>query len=167
MRTLACIAVAAMLGSTGAALAASQTDQAFMRKAIQGDMAEVQMGQLAQQKGGSQQVKSFGQTLINDHQANEQKADQIAKQIGVTPPNSPSAQQKADYDRLSRLSGTAFDRRFAAMMVMDHRQTIDAFRRQSRMSNGAVGQYAKQTLPTLEKHLRMAERIEHTNTALR
>lgn len=165
MRTLACVALATLLGSAGAALAASRADQAFMTKAIQGDLAEVQIGHLAQQKGGSQAVKSFGQTLVHDHSANEQKADQLAKQIGMTPPNSPSAQQKADYQRLSRLSGSAFDRRFAAMMVADHRKDINAFRRQARKSNDTVGQYARQTLPTLEKHLLLAKRLEHTKIA--
>lgn len=166
MKKLAFFVFATLLGTAGAA-AASRADQAFMTKAIQGDMAEVQMGQLAQQKGQNQQVKSFGQMLVNDHQANEQKADQLAKQIGMNPPSSPSAMQKADYNRLSKLSGAAFDRRFAAMMVADHRKDISEFRQESRKSNDAVAQFTKQTLPVLEKHLRAAEKIERTHTAAR
>jgi putative membrane protein len=167
MKKSAFVVLATLLGSTTAVFAASHADQAFMTNAIQGDLAEVQMGQLAQQKGGSEQVKSFGGMLVNDHQANEQKADQIAKQIGMTPPASPSAMQKSDYDRLSKLSGADFDRRFAAMMVADHKKNISAFRRESRKDNGAVAQFAKQTLPVLEKHLKAAEKIEHAHTAAR
>lgn len=162
MNKLAFVALATLLCSGGVAFAATQAQQAFMTQAIQGDLAEVQMGKLAQQKGATQQAKSFGQILTNDHQANEQKANQVAKQIGVTPPTSPSAEQKSDFDRLSKLSGEAFDRQFAAMMVEGHRKNISEFRREARVNN-AVGQYAKQTLPTLEKHLRAAERLEHTS----
>jgi putative membrane protein len=139
--------LATLLCSSGVAFAAIQ--QAFITRAMQGNLAEVQMGKLAQQKGATQQAKSFGQMLTNDHQANQQKADQVAKQMGVTAPTSPSATQKSDYDHLSKLSGAAFNRQFAAMMVKDHRKNISEFRREARMK-GPVGQYAKQTLPTLQ-----------------
>ena len=158
MNKLAFVALATLIYSSVLAVAATQ--QAFMTRAMQTNLAEVQMGKLAQEKGSTQQVKSFGQMLTKDHQANQQKANQIAKQTGVTPPTSPSAVQKSDYDRLSKLSGAAFDRQFAAMMMDGHRNAINEFRREARMKD-AVGEYAKQTLPTLEKHLREAERLEH------
>jgi putative membrane protein len=167
MKTLTSLTLVALLGSASAALAASQADQTFMTKAIQGDMAEVQMGQLAQQKGGSDGVKSFGQMLVTDHQANQQQAEQLANQIGVTPPTAPSAKQKADYDRLSKLSGAQFDRQFAQMMVKDHRKDISEFQKEARNSKDQVAQYASQTVPTLEKHLRAAEQLDHNRAASR
>lgn len=160
MNKLASVALATLLGSAGAAYAATQ--QPFITRAIQADLAEVQMGKLAQQRGTTQQVTSFGQMLTNDHQASEQKARQVAKQMGVKPPTSPSVMQRSAYDHLSKLSGVAFDRQFAAMMVQGHRKNISEFRREARVS-GPVGQYAKQILPTLEKHLRAAERLQHTS----
>jgi putative membrane protein len=166
MKTLTCVALAALLGSTAAALAASQADRTFMTKAIQGDMAEVQMGQLAQQKGQTDAVKSFGQMLVTDHQANQQKAEDLAKQIGVRAPTAPSAEQKADYDHLAKLSGTAFDRHFASMMVADHKKDVQAFKREAK-NKDQVAQFANETLPTLQKHLDAAEKLEHSNTASR
>src|SRR5262249_15386042 len=98
--------------TTGSANTLSRTDQQFMTKAIQGDLAEVQIGKLAQQKGESSDVKQFGQMLEQDHGQNLQQAQQVANQIGLTPPTQPSAEQKATYDRLNRLSGAGFDRQF-------------------------------------------------------
>lgn len=167
MTRLASMTLAFLLGSAMAAFAANRADQTFITKAIQGDMAEVQMGQLAQQKGGSDAVKSYGQMLVNDHQANQQQAEQVASQIGVKPPSSPSAKQKADYDKLSKLSGRQFDRQFAQMMVMDHQKDISEFRHQARNANDPVGQFASQTLPTLQKHLDAAEKLERGHTASR
>jgi predicted outer membrane protein len=92
MRNIVLVAVAAtLLGFATAAVSAGRADQKFIEDAIQGNLAEVQMGQLAQQKGQSDEVKSYGEMLVTDHQANNEKAKQVANEIGVSPPNEPSA----------------------------------------------------------------------------
>jgi putative membrane protein len=50
-------------------------DQTFINDAVQSDLAEVQMGKLAQQKGQSQGVKDFGQMLEQDHSQHLQNAN--------------------------------------------------------------------------------------------
>jgi putative membrane protein len=145
-----------------AALAATitSTGTTFVKNAIQGDNAEIKMGQLAQQNGGSQGVKGFGKTLVTDHTAAKQEAESVAKQMGVTPPPDvkPDAQQA--YDKLSKMSGASFDREFAQHMVMDHRKDIAEFREQARAGLGPASNLAAKQLPTLEKHLRTAEDLQ-------
>jgi putative membrane protein len=41
----------------------NKADQLFLSKAIQGDLAEVKIGSLAQEKGQSDEVKQFGKML--------------------------------------------------------------------------------------------------------
>jgi putative membrane protein len=137
----------------------SKADQSFMKEAIQGDLAEVKMGQLAQQKGQSEDVKQFGQTLQQDHSQNLQQAQQLAQQNGMTPPTEPSAEAKKMYDKLSKMSGAQFDKAFAKDMVSDHKKDIAKFQKESK-SQGPTGQFAQQTLPVLQKHLQMAQSIE-------
>ncbi|HEY7247738.1 MAG TPA: DUF4142 domain-containing protein [Xanthobacteraceae bacterium] len=161
-------AVAAALGAgTAAAQAqnskATQAEKSFMTEAIQGDLAEVEMGKLAQQKGTSQDVKQLGSTLVTDHGANLDKAKSVAQSAGVTPPSAPSAKQKAMYDRMSKLSGEQFDKQFAKEMVQDHQKDIRGFEKQSK-SSGPVGEFAKDTLPTLRKHLEMAQSLSRSTT---
>jgi putative membrane protein len=43
--------------------------QNFVKEAIEGNLAEVQMGQLAKKQGGSEGVRAFGDMLENDHSA--------------------------------------------------------------------------------------------------
>lgn len=138
--------------------APSREDRQFVTEAIQGDMAEVKMGQLAQEKGQSQAVKQFGQTLQNDHSANLQKAQQLAQSMGVTPPSQTLSKDQAVYDRLNKLSGAQFDRQFAQAMVRDHREDIVAFLKEAKKS-GATANFAKETLPTLRKHLQIARQL--------
>jgi putative membrane protein len=58
----------------------------FIKEAIQGNLAEVKAGQLAQQKGASQGVKDFGTALVSDHQAANESATRIAQKMNVTAP---------------------------------------------------------------------------------
>jgi putative membrane protein len=160
--------VAASLAPAAVLAAASKAaDRTFITDAIQGNLAEIQMGQLAQQKGQNDAVKSFGQMLVTDHQADNDKAKQVASQLGVTPPTQPSAKEKAGYRKLAKLSGAAFDRQFARMMVTDHKQTIAQFQREAKKTNDPLGRYASDSLPVLKKHLDTAEKIESSKSASR
>jgi putative membrane protein len=137
----------------------SKADQQFLKEAIQADMAEVQVGQLAQQKGQSEDVKQFGQMLQQDHSQNLQQAQQLAQQHDVTAPAEPNAEQKKMYDKLSKLSGQQFDRQFAKDMVADHKKDIAKFQKEAKGS-GPFAQFAQQTVPVLQKHLQTAQGIE-------
>jgi putative membrane protein len=141
----------------------SAADRAFIQDAIQGDLAEVQVGKLAQERGESEQVKQFGQRLERDHGANLEKAKPLAESMGVTLPTAPNAEQKATYDELSGLSGVQFDRQFAKKMVQDHKKDIKAFEHATR-GTGTTADFAKQTLPTLREHLKIARSLGGSKT---
>src|SRR3954471_16421431 len=73
--------------------------QKFLKEAIEGNFAEVQMGQLAQKQANTDGVRSLGQMLEKDHSDANQKATAAANSVGMTPPAAPNKKQKADYDR--------------------------------------------------------------------
>lgn len=163
--TLVAAAPALAQHATHTQSATQQTgDQAFVKQAIQGNLAEVQLGQLAQQKATDPQVRQFGQMLATDHEANNEKAEALAKAMNVTPPSAPNAEQKQMYQRLSGLSGPAFDREFVSHMIADHRKDIALFTKETKSSNAQVAQYAQATLPDLKKHLQAAEVLSKTTT---
>jgi putative membrane protein len=116
MKTMLTAAVLALALAGGAALAqdkANKPTQKFLIQAIEGNFAEVRMGELAQSNGQSAAVKSYGQELASDHGSANQKAMDAAKSLGVTPPSGPSAKQTADYDKMAKLKGAAFDKEFS------------------------------------------------------
>src|SRR5439155_20483173 len=74
IRLLMAGALAGLIVSSPA-FAQDKASQKFLKEAMEGNLAEVQMGQLAQKNGGSDRVRSFGQMLQKDHSdANENAA---------------------------------------------------------------------------------------------
>jgi len=136
----------------------ANADQNFLNEAVEGDLAEIDVGKLAQEKGQNQDVKQFGRMLEQDHSQNLQKAKQTAQEMGFKPPTEPNAKQKQMYEQLSKLSGEQFDRQFAQDMVNDHKQDISKFEKEAK-SKGPFADFARQTIPTLEKHLQTAESL--------
>jgi putative membrane protein len=168
---LSLILAAALTCSGAAAIAqgrsADKASQKFIAMAVEGNLAEVQMGQLAQQKGNSDGVRSFGQMLQQEHAAAAQKSTAVATQLGVTPPTEPSRKHKALHDRLAKLSGDAFDKRFASEMVKDHKKAVAEYQRAAKKQNDPAGAYASETLPTLQKHLETAQALAKGGPATR
>jgi len=160
--TMLAIGLAGALAATGATAQTKQADkdsQKFIKAAIEGDIAEVDIGKLAQEKGESDAVKQFGAMLVKDHGAHKAKAEQVANELGVTPPTGSSFSSKATYTKLKLLSGASFDRSFAKSMVKDHEEDIKEYKKESSKTD-AAGQLAKETLPVLQKHLQTAQSLE-------
>jgi putative membrane protein len=143
-----------------------KASQKFLKEAMEGNFAEVEMGKLAQKNGQSEGVRSLGQMLEKDHSAANTKAAEAAKSMSVSPPSEPNRKQKADYDRMSKLSGAKFDIEFARHMVADHKKDISEYDKEAKKSD-AAGAYAKETLPTLRKHLETAQSLTGATTGRR
>lgn len=134
------------------------SDTAFAEKAAQGGLAEVKLGTLAEERAESPDVKGFGKRMVEDHTKANQELMKIAGQSGVTLPSTLTAKDEEEYDRLSKLSGAAFDHAYISHMISDHRADIAEFRHEA--NNGMdpeLKAFAAKYLPVLEEHLRLAE----------
>jgi putative membrane protein len=139
--------------------ASAQSDPTFLTEAIQINLAEISVGDLAQKNGGSDDVKSFGKMLVEDHTASNTKATSLAQANGITPPGEPNAEEKKMHDELAKLSGMEFDREFAKAMVTGHEKAIAKFEAVAK-GDDDVAKFAQETLPTLQKHLKTAQSLK-------
>lgn len=140
---------------------AADTDpHAFLTKAIEGDNSEITLGRVAEHKGASPEVRRFGAMLVHDHAASRVQAEKIASAFGVKPTSELQPEAKDELNKLHGLSGKAFDQEFARYMVQDHRKDIDDFNQEAQGGQPRLAAFAKKTLPTLHKHLDMAEHIQ-------
>lgn len=136
------------------------SDREFVRKAAQGGLAEVELGQLATEKAASPDVKQFGQRMVDDHTKANDQLKQIAQQQGIAVPDKLDAKDAATKARLEKLSGKAFDRAYMHDMVTDHTKDVTEFKHEANSGkDSAVKSFAQQTVPTLEDHLKEAKNI--------
>lgn len=133
----------------------------FMDKAAEGGLAEVQLGQLAEQKASSQSVKDFGKRMVTDHSQINDRLKTLASSDGVALPTTMDAKDQALYNKLSGLSGPAFDRDYMRAMVKDHKTDVAEFQKEANTSrNEGVKSFASSTLPTLQQHLQLAQSVD-------
>ncbi|HZW76643.1 MAG TPA: DUF4142 domain-containing protein, partial [Caldimonas sp.] len=113
----------------------SSSDKSFVEEAAIGGMAEVQMGKLAQQKGGSHQVKQFGTRMVDDHSKVNDDLKQVADSKGITLPSELNGEHKNKVAKLERLSGAQFDRAYMDGMVSAHKKDIAEFQKQAKSAH--------------------------------
>jgi putative membrane protein len=141
--------------------AATGGDARFIAEAARGNEAEIELGQLAQQKAQSPEVKSLAQRLVTDHTRANQQLKQLAQKEGVSVPTGLDKDQKDLRARLEKLNGAAFDRAFVDAQVKDHQKDVKFYQDEgSRLQDPQLKSFAQQTLPVLQEHLQMAERAE-------
>lgn len=140
------------------AKSSGSADHSFIMKAAQGGMAEVQLGKLAADKASSEQVKQFGQKMVDDHSKANDELKSIAQSKNITLPADLDSKDKALMNRLEKLSGAQFDRAYMQAMLKDHRTDVSEFRKEASSGKDAeVKAFASKTLPTLESHLQLAQ----------
>jgi putative membrane protein len=139
---------------------ASPVDRVFVKKAMQGSMAEVQLGQLTLQKSENEQVKQFAQRMIDDHTKLNEQMKPVAQQVGVDVPAQVSKKDRAVIAKMQGLSGAAYDQAYIKDMVKDHKQDLSDF--QMEASSGqdqTVKDAASQGSKVIAGHLQMAQQM--------
>ena len=134
----------------GASQAPARDERTFVEKVAIGGIAEVHLGQLAQQKASSDQVKQFGSRMVQDHGKANDDLKRVASDNGIQMPGSLDKKHEKDLERLQKLSGAEFDRAYMKYMVGDHKKDVAEFEKESKSGKDtAIKDFAVKTLPTL------------------
>ncbi|HYC88722.1 MAG TPA: DUF4142 domain-containing protein [Thermoanaerobaculia bacterium] len=134
-------------------------DRDFLEHATEGSNAEIEIGKLARARGVRPEVRAYGERMIADHTAINQRLAAIAKKHRIILPTSLGDHQLS-YDRLVDLHRDRFDKEFLQIMVEDHDQAAELFRRQA--AGGAdpeLKAFAAQTHPLIVAHLDHAKSL--------
>lgn len=107
----------------------SEADLATLQHHHDVNLMEIEMGQIAQQRGGPA-VKKYAAALVKDHQAADKTAIGLAKARGVTLSSHATPvsdveeaehqKQMAMMEKLKTLEGANFDREYLSAMVDGH-----------------------------------------------
>lgn len=132
----------------------NEQDRTFLRQAHQGNLAEIQAGQAAQDMGASQAVRELGAKLISDHTKMDDDVSQVAKQAGVDLPTKPSAVQRRQLGQVAGKSGEEFDRAWLVSQIAGHRQSLANGATELRKgSSPEVKKLASDAKPIVQTHL--------------
>jgi putative membrane protein len=149
-----------MNGMQTAAGQPSPVDRMFVGKAMQGSLAEVQLGQLTLQKSNNAQVKEFAQRMIDDHTKLNEQMKPVAQQLGVTVPDQISKGDRKTIAKLQALSGTAYDQAYIKDMVKDHKQDLNEFQMEASSGQDQTAKdAANQGSKIIAQHLQMAQQM--------
>jgi len=135
-------------------------ERMFLQRAAEGGTAEVQLGKLAVEKASADDVKAFGQKMVDDHtQLNNQMAP-LAESKGVALPRKMGKADQAEYDKLAGLSGEAFYKEYVAYMVKDHHEYLREFRTAAMNTNDPDMKMAlDKAAKVIREHMVMADKL--------
>ena len=155
-----CFAASLVLLLPMVAFSAEIPDAKFYRDAAEGGLAEVAMGNLAQQKAQSPSVKEFGAQMVKDHTAANEKLKALAQSKNITLPANPSVGAIETKSKLQVLAGPSFDKSYIKGMIKDHEEDIAEFKKEATTGKDPDARaFASATLPTLEEHLKKIQAI--------
>ena len=146
--------------NTSAASSLARADRNFATTAARAGLAEVAEAQIALQKSNDADIKKFAQRMVDDHSKANAQLTSIARAKGLNLPTAPSRSDQSEAERLQKLRGDAFDRRYVSDQTDAHKQAVSLFTTESKSGkDNDLKSFAAQTLPTLQDHYRMIRSI--------
>ena len=135
-------------------------DMGFVREAASGNLMEIQLGQLAQNKASNPAVKQFAQRMVADHNNLQNQLTSVASSGGQSFTPTMDSRHQNQINRLQNLSGAEFDRNYMSLMIRAHQRDVNNFQTQSQSANSAqVRTLAANSLPVLQQHLSLAQQV--------
>lgn len=158
----------------------SDDDRDFVSKISMGNAAEIELGKMASEKGLSQDVKQFGQMMVQDHTKAGASLKQAVGPFSLATPETIDQEHRDLMATLGKLNGREFDREFIDAMVDGHEHVKDTLETRvdghgvlgrdkdtapvaEHSDNAAtmsVNAWAAATLPTVNHHFEMAKQIK-------
>jgi putative membrane protein len=139
---------------------ASPADQAFVREEMERDATEAQLGQLAQQKAESPDVKQLAEKMVETRTNLDKQLAPIAKGLNVDQPREPSKKGKQLIAKLEALSGPQFEEEYLRTVVKDHQQDVKDFKAESGAAQDpTLQQAARQDEGVFQSQLQIIEQI--------
>jgi len=138
----------------------ANVDQEFVTKATTAGLAEVNQAQLAVKLARDAAVKKFAKKMIEDHGKANKELLALVNKKKLKSATKMDAEHKKMYDKLKKLSGGEFDRAYMSGQVKDHEDAVALFEKEgSSGKDDDLKKWAKEKLPTLRMHLKMAREI--------
>ena len=143
-------------------LGISPTTADFVKEVAISDMFEIQSNKLAEDKGNASE-KAFASQMVTDHTktSTELKGLVSSGKVKEELPTALDSSHQSKLDKLKGENGKDFSSDFDAMQISAHKDAVSLFERYAKGGdNAGLKDWAGKTLPALQHHLDMAEKLD-------
>ncbi|MDR7212365.1 DUF4142 domain-containing protein [Flavobacterium piscis] len=138
-----------------------EDDSEFLVDAAEINLAEIEIGKLAQQKSTNPAVKKFGKMLVDEHEKSATEVKSLAESRNFSLPTSITEDGKEEYNKLNEKTGTDFDKKFVDAMIDGHENAIDKFKIAAENANDEeIKAWAAKNVTSLREHLQHAKLLK-------
>ncbi|MER7840582.1 DUF4142 domain-containing protein [Streptomyces sp. NPDC096040] len=144
----------------------SAQDRDFIVKVRLAGLWELPAGELAEQKGTTQAVRTAGQHLVDGHASLDAHVRSVATQLGVPIPNQPNDQQQQWLATMTAAQGQDFDRQFANIVRLAHGRVFSVVAQvRAGTQNTLVRDLADDANTTVLDHIKVLEATGYVDFA--
>jgi putative membrane protein len=138
----------------------SMADQAFIKQMFESNAVEVQLGQLAQEKSQSEDIKQFAEKMVENRKRLDDQLAPLAKRLDVSQPKGPDKKMKQQIAKMQTLSGPQFDEEYIRTIEKEHQKDVKNFKQAASAAQDPTVQRTAQTdAPIIEQHLQAIQKI--------
>jgi len=135
-------------------------DEKFTKDAALRGMIEVELGKLAVEKASRDDVKKFARKMIDDYTNANGVLMQVARKADIQIPGALDAKHQSRFDKLSALSGEAFEKAYIHDEVKHCQSEVTGFRAEAQTGGDPVVKaFAAYRLPSLQEDLKMVKNL--------
>ncbi|MDB5043972.1 MAG: hypothetical protein JWQ08_22 [Deinococcus sp.] len=148
------------MAAMSTAQTSNDTDVLFMEVMTMSNLTEIQTSELALKKTSSPSVKAYAQEMIAVHTKAQAELNALAQAKGIKLADKPGADQRLQYNKLTTLSGAAFDAEYKKVQVDGHAMTLKLIQTYRTVAKDAqAAAYAAKNQPVVAQHLDHAKML--------
>ena len=145
-----------------------EKDAQYLVNMAEVNMKQIQLGQLAQQKGTTTHVKELGKMIEEAHTKLQSDLTALAQRKSITIPTSPTGDVRDVYNDLNEKSANDFDEAYIDMMVDQHEDVIKTFEDATTdMYDTDIKNWAIAALPDLRTNLNHSIKSQNKHDELK
>ena len=138
-------------------------DRKFLKKAIEANLGDVEMGRLALEKSTDNEVRHFAIQETEEHDKILDDLKQVAQQLTMSVPDGPSKSALKEMDKLKALSGDAFDQAFLKETVKSHKDEDKSYGDEAaNTTSPQLKDLVTQENQIIGNHLQQAQQLAQT-----
>lgn len=142
------------------ALGIAPKTEDFIKEAATSDMLEIEAAKIAQQTGDADE-KKFAEQMVTDHtKTSTELKDMVPSSLKSAMPTALDDSSQKKLDKLRDTKPENFAGEYDPMQVTAHKDAVSLFERYAKAAEDAkLKDWAGKTLPVLQHHLQMAEKM--------